>query len=82
MHKIIPGGADRSCGIHVAQLAGLPRPVIQRATEILRQLEAWAGKAVKINPMAAQQIQLFPESNPMLDELRELDVNSLSPLRR
>ncbi len=80
LHKIIPGGADRSYGIHVGQLAGLPRPVIQRANEILKQLEASSGKAVKINPMAAQQIQLFPETNPMLDELKGLDVNSLSPI--
>jgi DNA mismatch repair protein MutS len=80
LHKIIPGGADRSYGIHVAQLAGLPRPVIQRANEILRQLEASSGKAVKINPLAAQQIQLFPETNPLLEEIRKLDVNALSPI--
>jgi DNA mismatch repair protein MutS len=80
LHKIIPGGSDRSYGIHVAQLAGIPRPVIQRANEILEQLEASAGKAVKINPMAAQQMALFPQTNPMLDELKELDVNSLSPI--
>ncbi len=80
LHKIIPGGADRSYGIHVAQLAGLPRPVIQRANEILAQLEASSGKAVKINPHAAQQMALFPETNPMLEELKGLDVNSLSPI--
>jgi len=80
LHKIIPGGADRSYGIHVAQLAGLPRPVIQRATEIMTQLEASSGKAVKINPSAPMQMALFPETNPMLDELKGLDVNSLSPI--
>ncbi len=80
LHKIVPGGADRSYGIHVAQLAGIPRPVIQRANEILMQLETSSGKAVKINPMAAQQMALFPETNPMLEELNELDVNSLSPI--
>ncbi len=80
LHKIIPGGADRSYGIHVAQLAGIPRPVIQRANEILRQLEASSGKAVNINPVASQQMALFPETNPLLDELKELDVNSLSPI--
>ncbi len=80
LHKIIPGGADRSYGIHVAQLAGLPRPVIQRATEIMAQLEASSGKAVKINPSAPMQMALFPETNPMLDELKGLDVNSLSPI--
>ena len=80
LHKIIPGGADRSYGIHVAQLAGLPRPVIQRANEIMQELEKSSGRAVKINPAAAQQIALFPETNPLLDELKGLDVNSLSPI--
>ncbi len=80
LHKIIPGGADRSYGIHVAQLAGLPRPVIQRANEIMRELEKSSGRAVKINPVAAQQVALFPETNPLLDELRGLDMNGLSPI--
>ncbi|MBL0344720.1 DNA mismatch repair protein MutS [Candidatus Villigracilis affinis] len=80
LHKIIAGGADRSYGIHVGQLAGLPAPVIQRATEIMAELEKTSGRAVKINPNAAQQVALFPETNPLLDELKELDVNSLSPI--
>lgn len=80
MHKIIPGGADRSYGIHVGQLAGLPKPVVQRAQEILRQLEASSGKAVKINPLAAKQLALFPETNPLIDELKSLDMNALSPI--
>ncbi len=80
LHKIIPGGADRSYGIHVAQLAGLPRPVIQRATEIMDDLEKSSGQAVRINPHAAQQVALFPETNPLLDELGALDMNSLSPI--
>ncbi|MEW6085433.1 MAG: DNA mismatch repair protein MutS [Chloroflexota bacterium] len=80
LHKIVPGGADRSYGIHVAQLAGLPAPVIQRATEIMAELEKTSGRAVRINPHAAQQAALFPESSPILDELKEIDVNSLSPI--
>ncbi len=80
LHKIIPGGADRSYGIHVAQLAGLPRPVIQRADEIMSELEKTSGRAVKINPVAAQQVALFPETNPLLDEIKGLDINSLSPI--
>jgi len=80
LHKIIPGGADRSYGIHVAQLAGLPRPVIQRATEIMRDLEKTSGQAIRINPHSAQQVALFPETNPLLDELGKLDMNSLSPI--
>jgi len=80
LHKIIPGGADRSYGIHVAQLAGLPRPVIQRADEIMSQLEKTSGRAVKINPVAAKQAALFPETNPLIDELRNMDMNALSPM--
>ena len=80
LHKIVPGGADRSYGIHVAQLAGLPAPVIQRASEIMAELEKTSGRAVRINPHSAQQAALFPESSPILDELKEIDVNSLSPI--
>ena len=80
LHKIIPGGADRSYGIHVGQLAGLPKPVIQRADEILHQLEASSGHAVKINPLVSRQLALFPETNPLLEELKKIDVNGLSPI--
>jgi len=80
LHKIVPGGADRSYGIHVGQLAGLPAPVIQRASEIMAELEKTSGRAVKINPQAAQQAALFPETSPLLDELKSTDVNSLSPI--
>ncbi|NPV76974.1 MAG: DNA mismatch repair protein MutS [Anaerolineae bacterium] len=80
LHKIVPGGADRSYGIHVAQLAGLPRPVIQRASEILNQLEISSGKAVTLNPGIPQQMVLFPETNPLLNELKSLDINTLSPI--
>ena len=80
LHKVVPGGADRSYGIHVAQLAGLPHPVVVRAGEILKQLEASSGKAVRIDPHMPQQLALFPETNPLLDELKDLDVNSLSPI--
>jgi DNA mismatch repair protein MutS len=80
LHKIVPGGADRSYGIHVAQLAGLPAPVIQRANEIMAELEKTSGRAVKIDPHAAQQALLFPESSPLLEELKRLDINSLSPI--
>jgi DNA mismatch repair protein MutS len=64
----------------VAQLAGLPGSVVQRANEIMAQLEKSSGHAVKINPQAAQQVALFPETNPLLDELKDLDVNGLSPI--
>lgn len=80
LHKILPGAADRSYGIHVAQLAGLPRSVIQRAGEILRQLEATSGKAVRPPIQPPHQLALFPETNPLLEELKRLDINSLSPI--
>jgi DNA mismatch repair protein MutS len=80
LHKIIAGGADKSYGIHVAQLAGLPSPVIGRANEIMMELERSAARGVRINPQAAQQVALFPETNPLLDELKNIDVNALSPI--
>jgi len=80
LHKIVPGGADRSYGIHVAQLAGLPRPVVQRASEILHQLETTSGKAVSFKPETPRQLALFPDTNPLLDELKNLDINTLSPI--
>ncbi|MGA7192713.1 MAG: DNA mismatch repair protein MutS [Anaerolineales bacterium] len=80
LHKIVAGGADKSYGIHVAQLAGLPAPVIQRANEIMVELEKTSGRAVNINPHVAQQAALFPETSPLLDELGSVDVNSLSPI--
>jgi DNA mismatch repair protein MutS len=80
LHKIVAGGADRSYGIHVAQLAGLPAPVIQRANEIMAELEKTSGRAVKIDPQAAQQAALFPETSPLLDEIKVMDVNVLSPI--
>ncbi len=83
LHHIVPGGADRSYGIHVAQLAGLPRDVIIRAGEILNDLERHAPTAT-VEPSrlsSGQQIALFPESSPFLDELSELDVNALTPLQ-
>ncbi|MEA3440423.1 MAG: DNA mismatch repair protein MutS [Chloroflexota bacterium] len=80
LHKVVPGGADRSYGIHVGQLAGLPSPVVQRAGEILQQLEASSGKAVSIDPNAPRQMALFPDSNPLVEELSEIDINALSPI--
>ena len=82
LHRIVPGGADRSYGIHVAQLAGLPRDVINRANEILRELERHAPTAA-VKPthlQAAQQVALFPEVSPILEELLALDITSMTPL--
>ena len=46
----------------------------------MSELEKTSGRATKINPVAAQQIALFPETNPLLDELKSLDINSLAPI--
>jgi DNA mismatch repair protein MutS len=81
LHRIVPGGADRSYGIHVAQLAGIPRQVILRASEMLRQLESTSGSTVQLNSLPSEQMVLFPETNPLLDELEKLDLNSLPPLQ-
>jgi DNA mismatch repair protein MutS len=80
LHRIVPGGADRSYGIHVGQLAGLPRPVVQRASEILKKLEASSGKAVRLDKETPRQMALFPETNPLLNDLKQLDINALSPI--
>jgi DNA mismatch repair protein MutS len=81
LHRIVPGGADRSYGIHVAQLAGIPRPVILRASEMLHQLESTSGSTIQIESLSSQQMALFPETNPLLDDLKELDLNTLPPLQ-
>lgn len=80
LHRIVPGGADRSYGIHVGQLAGLPRPVVQRASEILLSLEKSSGKAVRLDREVPRQLALFPETNPLIDELKTLDINAISPI--
>jgi DNA mismatch repair protein MutS len=81
LHKIVPGGSDRSYGIHVAQLAGLPSPVIQRANEILKQLEASAGKTQPDKVSDENQLRLFPENNPLIEAFKKLDLETLSPIQ-
>ncbi len=82
LHHIVPGGADRSYGIHVAQLAGLPKPVIHRAEELLEELEqGQRDHAAQSSPEDTPlQLSLFGTKNPVLEELEKLDVNALSPL--
>ena len=80
LHKIVPGGTDRSYGIHVAQLAGLPKSVIVRAQEVLAELESHASKKRKAPRHKAQQLALFPRDSLLADEIAKLDVDSMSPL--
>ena len=81
LHKIVPGAADRSYGIHVAQMAGLPAPVIARANEILKQLEASSGTTLPENKEEKEQLRLFPENNPLMDAFNKLDLESLTPIQ-
>lgn len=81
LHKIVPGGTDRSYGIHVAQLAGLPKSVIVRAQEVLAELESHASKKGRIpGRKASLQIPLFARSPSLADEIARLDIDSMSPL--
>jgi DNA mismatch repair protein MutS len=81
LHKIVPGGTDRSYGIHVAQLAGLPKSVIVRAQEVLAELESHAAKKGKVpRRKASLQIPLFPKGSLLADEIARLDIDSISPL--
>jgi len=83
LHRILPGGADRSYGVHVAQLAGLPRPVIQRAQEVLSELEDKHDRLPRRGRPreAAVQLSLLGASDAFLEELASLDVDSLTPLQ-
>jgi len=78
-HKVVPGGADRSYGIHVAQLAGVPRPVIHRAEELLAQLESGEFRPGTPAPDPHQPV-LFADEHPVVDTLRALDVSTMTPL--
>jgi DNA mismatch repair protein MutS len=78
LHRLQPGGTDRSYGIHVGRLAGLPAEVVARATEILRTLESGRRVATAADPR--DQLALFPAAtHPVLEELRHLDVDGLTP---
>jgi len=84
LHQLMPGGADRSYGVHVAQLAGVPKAVTNRAAEILEELEA-AGSDFTIKPRAAPegpvQLSFFQsDPDPVIKYLRDLKVDELSPL--
>ncbi len=78
LHRLRPGGADRSYGIHVGRLAGLPAEVVARAREVLKSLEAGHRVATASSP--ADQLGLFaPAEHPLLAELKAIDVDGLTP---
>jgi len=82
IRRVVPGGADRSYGVHVAELAGLPKAIIQRAREVLSELEA-AGRDGPSPAGRAPQLSLFASTPPddgLRRELAGIDVDSMSPL--
>jgi DNA mismatch repair protein MutS len=85
LRKVEPGAADRSYGIEVAKLAGLPNDVVTRAREVLAQHEfAEAQTTAHLSPGSdppPAQLTIFtPLSQPVLEKLREVDLNRLTPL--
>jgi DNA mismatch repair protein MutS len=85
LHRLEPGGTDRSYGIHVAQLAGLPQALVGRAREILATLEGEHRMVPGPPPLSRDpgQLPLFGDGgqpDPMMEELKSLDVDTLTPL--
>jgi DNA mismatch repair protein MutS len=94
LHRIAPGAADKSYGIHVAKIAGLPGAVVQRARDLMNQLEVHTGAqpgstngASSVDRLKSPsdddpQMALFTEfvEHPALTSLRESDINSLTPI--
>jgi DNA mismatch repair protein MutS len=89
LHKIVSGRSDRSYGIHVAQIAGLPTMVVRRAAEILKSLErdelSRGGRpSLSGAPAAAQQqlglFQPTADSHPVVERLRGIVLDSMTPL--
>ncbi len=78
LRKIVPGGTDKSYGIHVAKLAGLPFKAIRRAEEMLQKLEARSPRKKRI---LDEQLPLFAPEPPLISELKELDLCQLTPLQ-
>jgi DNA mismatch repair protein MutS len=89
LHKVLPGGTDRSYGVHVARMAGVPPEVVQRAEQILREFER-RGVQGAVQPPTSDaptirtkklQLTLFEaEEHPVLEALRALDITTLSPV--
>ena len=88
LHRLQPGGADRSYGIEVGRLAGLPPEVLGRAKELLKLLEAEQivprpGRADRMRPAATDdQLALFgAQTHPVVQQLRKLDPNTMTPIQ-
>jgi DNA mismatch repair protein MutS len=82
LRKIVAGGADRSYGIHVAKLAGLPQTVIARAQEVLAQLEQ-PDTTIESTPTSSEKEPLrasLPHPHPIIEEVKQIDLFSMTPL--
>ncbi len=87
LHRVVRGGADKSYGIHVAQLAGLPQAVVRRAREILADLEtARSSERVRRRSAMARdvpvtvQLTLFGPPHPAVERLKALELDAMTPL--
>jgi DNA mismatch repair protein MutS len=91
LRKLVPGGSNHSFGIHVAQMAGMPRSVVARAEDILAQMEKSNRKEYPVKPVGdlaqnreGYQLSIFQLDDPVLkqirDEIKNLDINRMSPL--
>jgi DNA mismatch repair protein MutS len=86
LHRLTPGGADRSYGIEVGRLAGLPRQVLGRARELLKQLESGhlinnTAARVPNGDRGVAQLPLFQANHPAVEELKEIDPNAITPMQ-
>lgn len=84
LYRIVQGGADRSYGIHVAQLAGMPSPVVERARELLTELENHSNNTTPTHtPQDHLQLDLFntnPNNTDFLRTITEIDTDNLTPI--
>jgi DNA mismatch repair protein MutS len=87
LHKILPGGTDKSYGIHVAKLAGVPKSILERSKEILEELESTFQREATGEHLSKHKTKepdadsLFVEKHKgVLDKLGSIDINNLTPL--
>jgi DNA mismatch repair protein MutS len=80
LRKIVAGGADRSYGIHVAKLAGLPTAVVSRAQEVLAQLEQPDSTGIQIDTETGSARDPLPQPHPLIEEVKQIDLFSMTPL--
>lgn len=79
LHRIQPGGTDRSYGIHVAKIAGLPKPIVRRANEILAELENLKTETPASAKHVSAQLSFLNPPSPAIELIRGMDPDSLTP---